>query len=455
MSTELAIDAASPPASADLGSGGDVKNQNNRRRGRKGKASLVKPTTTPTEDAANKDDVVMGTADDINKKQARRRRRGTGRTNKATANGEEKIAVAPEVLANAAEPTIPTTTAAPMEVDDVVEVDGAVEVDVISKEESKKQATVLPQRRRGRKKPGTKIDAAVASPTLVTTAPADLLNEAVPAQGTDAPLDTSSPVKKAATKNRQRRRGQRTAVVAAIRTDQDKPMVETPVSPVKKVTSSQQQRCAAVGAPADTTPTDIAEATVDLSTTTAIPRRRHGGPRTQVAKMAESSTIAKRVNKRLFTRAKGFDIWTTDAAIKAQSLRSNQEEGSTLSVSFHNATSKDNVVVCWMDTKGIPKRYDRPTMDISQDIPCGQVICFAVCNNLEQCKNDTTMDMILAAYRPRVPVKDLQIVTLVESKKQGPDSATPIYTIQVKSANSARDEDAVVPMDVTDETEAE
>lgn len=443
MSTELAIDAASPPASADLGSGGDVKNQNNRRRGRKGKASLVKPTTTPTEDAANKDDVVMGTADDIDKKQARRRRRGTGRTNKATANGEEKIAVAPEVLANAAEPTIPTTTAAPMEVDDV------------AKEESKKQATVLPQRRRGRKKPGTKIDAAVASPTLVTTAPADLLNEAVPAQGTDAPLDTSSPVKKAATKNRQRRRGQRTAVVAAIRTDQDIPMVETPVSPVKKVTSSQQQRCAAVGAPADTTPTDIAEATVDLSTTTAIPRRRHGGPRTQVAKMAESSTIAKRVNKRLFTRAKGFDIWKTDAAIKAQSLRSNQEEGSTLSVSFHNATSKDNVVVCWMDTQGIPKRYDRPTMDISQDIPCGQVICFAVCNNLEQCKNDTTMDMILAAYRPRVPVKDLQIVTLVESTKQGPDSATPIYTIQVKSANSSRDEDAVVPMDVTDETEAE
>jgi hypothetical protein len=449
MSTELAIDAASPPASADLGSGGDVKNQNNRRRGRKGKASLVKPTTTPTEDAANKDDVVMGTADDIDKKQARRRRRGTGRTNKATANGEEKIAVAPEVLANAAEPTIPTTTAAPMEVDDVVEVDD------VAKEESKKQATVLPQRRRGRKKPGTKIDAAVASPTLVTTAPADLLNEAVPAQGTDAPLDTSSPVKKAATKNRQRRRGQRTAVVAAIRTDQDKPMVETPVSPVKTVTSSPQQRCAAVVAPADATPTDTAEPTVDVSITTAIPRRRRGGPRTQVAKMAESSTIAKRVNKRLFTRAKGFDIWTTDAAIKAQSLRSNQEEGSALSVSFHNATSKDNVVVCWMDTEGIPKRYDRPTMDVSQDIPCGQVICFAVCNNLEQCKNDTTMDMILAAYRPRVPVKDLQIVTLVESKKQGPDSATPIYTIQVKSANSSRDEDAVVPMDVTDETEAE
>jgi hypothetical protein len=76
----------------------------------------------------------------------------------------------------------------------------------------------------------------------------------------------------------------------------------------------------------------------------------------------------------------------------------------------------------------------------------GHVFCFAVCKDLEQCKQDKTVDTILAAYRPRVPNKDVweyQIVTLVESKQEDVN-APPSYTLLVKTAELPK-----VPVDST------
>jgi hypothetical protein len=160
-----------------------------------------------------------------------------------------------------------------------------------------------------------------------------------------------------------------------------------------------------------------------------------------VADRSDEVSPKKRINTRSFTRTKLFDIWTTESISKVKGLRSNHEEGSeVVRASFRNGTGASDVVVCWMDAQGLPQRHTPPSDadGNAQDVACGSIVCFAVCKDLEKSKQENTTDMILAAYRPRVPTKEPQIVSLVESNKVPVEGASaPMYTVQVKSVPRA------------------
>lgn len=294
--------------------------------------------------------------------------------------------------------------------------------------------TVAPKRKpRQRRRAGKPSAVDSSEPTTNNNAKDDVAMETTDEE--DKMDATEQPPTGTPTNPRQRRRGKRmlasaaagstAGVVAAESAPETTTDDEAIIKP--RINRRQKRRAAARNVAKDKDKDDDA-----MDTTEEEPK---GSPRKR--------------NQKLFIRTRLGDLWTTDAATKANFRTSNNDEDE-LNVTFRNATEVENVYLCWMDSKGTPQNYDPlPPLESHEEkvsTTVGHVFCYAVCKDVEQCKQDKTVDTILAAYRPRVPNKDVweyQIVTLVESTQEDA-TAPPSYTVLVKTAEFPK-----VPVDST------
>ena len=189
-----------------------------------------------------------------------------------------------------------------------------------------------------------------------------------------------------------------------------------------------------------TTPEDTPQNPASESTKTKQHRHRKRDLRLpQVQKNSPRKREA-----RLLARTKMVDVLTLEHTQKMK-IRSNNTSDVDIRFTYCNATSIENLYLCWMDSKGVPRDFhpvpchslnetDGPTIQTYT----GHIFAFGSCKDIELCKQQSTMDTIHAAFRLKLPNKDdwtIQMATLVESQKQNQDDTTPVYTVRVHSVD--------------------